>query len=194
MNKKKIILISGAVAATAVLIFVMVMLLGRGIMPGSGGSSTTRGNSSENTTIDADSIVQSGDPDDVFTTADTTEDSEATNGDVGSSAVPGTNTGNNTTTGDNTTTGNSTPTDNNTTTTAPETDDAGLKSPEQMNYEQYMAMSESQQQAFFVKYFADDPLQFATWFQKVKKEYDDANPPIIVTGPVDLSTLPNQGN
>lgn len=55
-----------------------------------------------------------------------------------------------------------------------------------MNYLQYMALSNQEQQAFFDKYFSDDPLGFATWFQKVKQAYDDETPEIIATGPIDI--------
>ena len=60
-----------------------------------------------------------------------------------------------------------------------------------MNYSQYMSLSGAQQQAFFDKYFADDPIAFATWFQKIKQEHVDETPEIVATGPVDLEDYIN---
>ena len=55
-----------------------------------------------------------------------------------------------------------------------------------MNYQQFMKLSGSEQQELFDKHFADDPLAFAAWFQKIKQEYDDETPEIIATGPIDI--------
>jgi len=60
-----------------------------------------------------------------------------------------------------------------------------------MNYQQYMNLTGSQQQALYDKYFADDPLAFAAWFQKIKAEYEDEIPEIIATGPVDIGDYIN---
>lgn len=60
-----------------------------------------------------------------------------------------------------------------------------------MNYQQYMAMSSQEQQLFFDKHFSNDPLGFATWFQKIKQEYDDETPEIIATGPIDIGDYIN---
>lgn len=55
-----------------------------------------------------------------------------------------------------------------------------------MNYAQYMAMTADQQQAFYDENFKDDPIAFAQWFQKIKQEFDEENPAIIVTGPINI--------
>lgn len=60
-----------------------------------------------------------------------------------------------------------------------------------MDYRQYMAMSSQEQQLFFDKHFSNDPLGFATWFQKIKQEYDDETPEIIATGPIDIGDYIN---
>jgi hypothetical protein len=62
---------------------------------------------------------------------------------------------------------------------------------ENMNYQKYMNLSADQQQAFFDRYFSTDPLAFATWFQKIKQEYEDEIPEIIATGPVDPEDYTN---
>jgi len=61
----------------------------------------------------------------------------------------------------------------------------------QLNYQQYMALSADEQQNLYDAYFADDPLAFASWFKRIKKEYDDENPSIIVTGPIDIGDYIN---
>ena len=73
-----------------------------------------------------------------------------------------------------------TPTEKPTEPTTPS--DTGLN----MNYQQYMAMSGGDQQLFYNKHFADDPLGFASWFQKIKKEYEDGKVEIEATGPIDI--------
>ena len=60
-----------------------------------------------------------------------------------------------------------------------------------MNYQQYMALSSAEQQNLYDKYFSDDPLAFANWFQRIKAEYDAGREEIIATGPVDLEDYLN---
>ena len=60
-----------------------------------------------------------------------------------------------------------------------------------LNYQQYMALSGAEQQKLFDKYFSDNPLGFATWFQKIKAEYDDGKVEIEATGPVDIGDYIN---
>ena len=55
-----------------------------------------------------------------------------------------------------------------------------------LNYQQYMALSNTAQQELYNQYFSDDPLAFAAWFQKIKAEYEDGKVEIEATGPVDL--------
>lgn len=73
--------------------------------------------------------------------------------------------------------------------TTPEQETTPVTSPElplSMSYSQYMALTTDQQNAFFEKHFATDPLGFHNWFQKVKAEHETENPEIEATGPVDL--------
>ena len=60
-----------------------------------------------------------------------------------------------------------------------------------MNYQQYMALSGQEQQLFYDKHFANDPLGFAAWFQKIKQAYDDETPEVIATGPIDIGDYIN---
>lgn len=69
----------------------------------------------------------------------------------------------------------------------PTTPDTALS----MNYQQYMALSGKEQQAFFDKYFSDNPLGFANWFRKIKQEYDDGRTEIEATGPIDIGDYIN---
>ena len=55
-----------------------------------------------------------------------------------------------------------------------------------LNYQQDMDLDDAEQQKLFDKYFSDDPLAFAAWFQKIKAEYEDGKVEIEATGPVDL--------
>lgn len=63
--------------------------------------------------------------------------------------------------------------------------------PDGLNYENYMAMSAQEQQRFFDDNFKDDPIAFAQWFQRIKQEYEKENPPIIVTGPINMEDYLN---
>ena len=63
--------------------------------------------------------------------------------------------------------------------------------PDQLDYEKYMSWSSQQQQKFFDDNFKDDPIAFAQWFQKIKREYEEANPPIVVTGPINIEDYLN---
>lgn len=63
--------------------------------------------------------------------------------------------------------------------------------PDELDYEKYMAMSAREQQQFFDDNFKDDPIAFAQWFQKIKQEYEKENPPIIVTGPINMEDYLN---
>lgn len=78
------------------------------------------------------------------------------------------------------------PTAPTTTPTTPSTPESVPDNALNMNYKQYMALSSAEQQAFYNQYFSEDPLAFATWFQKIKQAYDDETPEIIATGPVDI--------
>jgi len=60
-----------------------------------------------------------------------------------------------------------------------------------MNYQQYMALSGAAQQEFYDQHFADDPLGFASWFQKIKAEYDSGRVEIEATGPIDIGDYIN---
>lgn len=60
-----------------------------------------------------------------------------------------------------------------------------------LNYVQYMNLSSDEQQKLYDKYFTDNPLAFATWFQRIQAEYEDDTPSIIVTGPVDIGDYIN---
>ena len=71
-------------------------------------------------------------------------------------------------------------------TTVPTAPSSPLDKGLDMTYLEYMSLTGPQQQAFFDKYFADNPLGFAAWFQKIKQAYDDETPEIIATGPVDI--------
>lgn len=86
------------------------------------------------------------------------------------------------------TTGGTTPsTEPTSPTTKPTDSDDDLR----MSYQQYMALTSKQQQEFFDKYFAEDPLGFAQWFQKVKAEYDEGKQEVIATGPIDIGDYIN---
>lgn len=76
-------------------------------------------------------------------------------------------------------------------TTKPKDPDVSVDDGLSLNYAQYMAMTGKQQQEFYDKHFADDPLAFATWFQKIKQEHDDETPEIIATGPIDIGDYIN---
>lgn len=61
-----------------------------------------------------------------------------------------------------------------------------------LRYEEFLALSNAQQQAYFNLF--EDPLEYAKWLQKAQQEYEDGKTSITVTGPVDISTLPAEGN
>lgn len=76
-------------------------------------------------------------------------------------------------------------------TTKPSTQPAPSKPTLSMNYQQYMALSGAAQQEFYDQYFSDNPLGFASWFQKIKQEYDDGRTEIEGTGPIDIGDYIN---
>ena len=57
-----------------------------------------------------------------------------------------------------------------------------------LTYEQFIQLSEDEQDAYFLQFA--DPRDYAAWLRKAKKEYEDNQTSIIITGPIDLSTLP----
>lgn len=72
-----------------------------------------------------------------------------------------------------------------------DTESSGMPS-ELLTYEEFLALTPAEQQAYF--FLFEDPLDYARWMQKAQQEYEDGQTSIIVTGPVDLSTLPTGGN
>lgn len=73
------------------------------------------------------------------------------------------------------------------TTQPPVTGENGM--PEKLlTYEEFLALSNEDQQAYF--YLFADPVDYAQWLQQAQQEYEDRQISIIVTGPVDLETLP----
>ena len=75
----------------------------------------------------------------------------------------------------------------------PEPSSSGVH-PDALAYEAYMAMSAKEQQKFFDDNFKNDPIAFAQWFQKIKQAYEQENPPIIVTGPINIEDYLNNGD
>lgn len=185
MNKKRmIILVVIGIILLAVVAIVLALLLNRGAFfrpAGDGGteSGTRTGN-------EYDEIVQTGNREDVFGPIDENtqpKDPAATTDTAETDATNVTNATN--------------------ATDAPETEPAqdqtlptevDAQGNPQLTYEQYMALSGDKQQELFDRYFADDPLTFAVWFQQIKKKYDEENPEVIVTGPIDFGDIINSTN
>ena len=65
--------------------------------------------------------------------------------------------------------------------------DTGLS----MSFQEYMALGNLEQQKFYDEYFANDPLGFASWFQRIKAAYDEGRQEIDATGPVDIGDYIN---
>ena len=57
-----------------------------------------------------------------------------------------------------------------------------------LTYEEFLKLSNEKQQEYF--FLFEDPLDYAAWLQQAQKEYQDNQQSIVVTGPIDLSTLP----
>ena len=83
--------------------------------------------------------------------------------------------------------GNTTQDPNTSKDTTPTTPDEPPANPDlSISFQQYDAMDWEAQQKFYNKYFAENPLGFAEWYQRIKQEYDDGKTEIIATGPVDI--------
>ena len=61
-----------------------------------------------------------------------------------------------------------------------------------LTYEEFLALSEDAQEAYFDEFA--DPLDYKAWLNAAKKEYEDNQTSVIITGPIDLGTLPADGN
>lgn len=57
-----------------------------------------------------------------------------------------------------------------------------------LTYEEFLSLSNEDQQAYFFCF--EDPVQYAQWLRQAQQDYEDGKTSIIVTGPVDLETLP----
>lgn len=76
------------------------------------------------------------------------------------------------------------------TNTSGDNGNAGVDAGTSLTYEEYNAMSSSEQQAFFDSF--DDPAEFFEWYQEAKAEYDEAHPDIEVgNGEIDLGNIGN---
>ncbi len=61
-----------------------------------------------------------------------------------------------------------------------------------LTYEQFLQLSAAEQDAYFLQFV--DPRDYSAWLRKAKEEYEDNQTSIIITGPIDLSTLPANGD
>lgn len=57
-----------------------------------------------------------------------------------------------------------------------------------LTYKEFLALSNADQQAYF--FLFADPLDYARWLRQAQQDYEDGKTSIVVTGPVDLETLP----
>lgn len=188
MNKKIAAIIGASAVSVLLFVCLLVLLLGRGCTPQTALPNTS---GTQSTPPNQETQAQTGEP-------TGTEETEGGFGVIGAGTMPTTQTegasgqettakpGETTESTQKPTTGATEETE--TPTTVPETtigNQEQLAVP-QLNYQQYMALSADEQQNLYDAYFADDPLAFASWFKRIKKEYDDENPSIIVTGPIDI--------
>jgi hypothetical protein len=199
MNKKIAAIIGASAVSVLLFVCLLVLLLGRGCTPQSAQpntSGTRETTASQSTTLNQGTQAQTGEP-------TGTEDTEGGFGVIGTGTMPttqteGTSGQESTTKPGETTESTQKPTtdtteETETPTTVPETTLSNQEQSDvpQLNYQQYMAMSNDEQQKLFDDYFADDALAFASWFKRIKQEYDDENPSIIVTGPIDIGDYIN---
>lgn len=73
-------------------------------------------------------------------------------------------------------------------TTKPDLSGSNGKPNKLLTYEEFLSLSNEEQQAYF--FLFADPLDYAAWLQQAQKEYQDSQQSIVITGPIDLSTLP----
>lgn len=60
-----------------------------------------------------------------------------------------------------------------------------------LTYEKFIQLSPAEQDGYFLQFA--DPRDYAAWLRAAKQEYEDNQTSIIITGPIDLSTLPADG-
>ena len=60
-----------------------------------------------------------------------------------------------------------------------------------LTYEKFMQLSPAEQDAYFLQFA--DPRDYAAWLRAAKQEYENDQTSIIITGPIDLGTLPADG-
>ena len=188
MNKKIAAIIGASAVSVLLFVCLLVLLLGRGCTPQAALPNTS---GTQSTPPNQGTQAQTGE-------STGTEETEGGFGVIGTGTMPTTQTEG--TSGQETTAkpGETTESTQKPTTGATEETETPTTVPEttvgnqeqlgvpQLNYQQYMALSADEQQNLYDAYFADDPLAFASWFKRIKKEYDDENPSIIVTGPIDI--------
>ena len=188
MDKKKAMLIGGSAVLVLLFAVLAVMLLGRS------GTAETPGTGVQTTGQTTQRVTESN-----METAKETEDFQAEFEVVTKDPTSGTTAPTEQTPTTATIPAASKPADNTPTqeTTKPtEAETQPATKPElslEMDYQAYMALSGAQQQKLFDTYFADNPLAFADWYKKIKQEYDDENPAIIVTGPIDIEEILGAG-